>query len=106
MRKTGILTEIGSIVVGFAALLSACRDEEPTNPPGLDAGAVTAAAELDPALVREGKAIFRFDTFHDETFWTDTLKLPRVIRTSVSPATALKVGLKVDVQALPTSVRR
>jgi mono/diheme cytochrome c family protein len=105
MRKMGILTAIGLIPVGFTALLLACRDEEPTSPPGLDAGAVTAA-ELDPALVREGKAIFRFDTFHDETFWTDTLKLHRVIRTSVSPATALKVGLKVDVQALPTSVRR
>jgi hypothetical protein len=90
--------------LGFAALLMACRDDEPTNPRRFDAG--VQAAELDPALVREGKAIFRFDTFRDQTFWSDTLKLHRVIRTSVSPVAALGLGLKVDVQALPTSVKR
>jgi mono/diheme cytochrome c family protein len=49
--------------------------------------------------------IFRFDAFGDETFWTDTLRMHEVIRTSVSPATALSVGLKVDVDALPAAVR-
>ncbi len=100
MRTTSILAAIG-----FAALLSGCRDEEPTSPRRLDALA-EAAAELDPALVARGKAIFRFDTFGDETFWTDTLKLHRVIRTAVSPAAALGLGLKVDVQALPAEVRK
>ena len=49
----------------------------------------------------DGKAIFRFDTFGDEQLWTDTLRLNGVIETSVSPATALGVGLKVDSEALP-----
>ena len=82
----------------------ACRDDEATSPRRFDAGVESAA--LDPALVREGKAIFRFETFGDQTFWTDTLKLHRVIRTSVSPTAALGLGLKVDVRALPTSVKR
>jgi hypothetical protein len=99
MRHKTILTAIGA-----AAILWACGDEEPTSPPRLD-GHTEAAAALDPALIREGKKIFRFDTFGDETFWTDTLKLHRVIRNSVSPAAALGLGLKVDVQALPASVR-
>jgi cytochrome c553 len=60
---------------------------------------------LDPALVAEGKRIFRLDTYGDETFWSDTLRLHRVIRTSVAPAAALGLGLKVDVQALPPAVK-
>ena len=50
-----------------------------------------------------GRAIFRFDTFGDEQLWTDVLRMHEVIPT-VDPATALAVGLKVDVEALPASV--
>src|SRR5688500_18413442 len=60
---------------------------------------------MSPALIARGKTIFRFDTFGDETFWTDTLQLHEVIRTSVSPQAALEVGLKVDADALPPEVK-
>ena len=36
--------------------------------------------ELSPALVSKGKDIFRFETFGDETFWTDTLRMHEVIQ--------------------------
>src|SRR6266571_4064714 len=57
----------------------------------------------------EGRHIFRFDTFGDEDFWGGTLRLHQAIEGSahggvgpgVSPKTALAVGLKVDVDALP-----
>jgi Cytochrome c len=52
---------------------------------------------------RDGQAIFRFDTFGDEQLWTDVLRMHEVIAT-VPPATALAVGLKVDVDALPAEV--
>jgi mono/diheme cytochrome c family protein len=52
----------------------------------------------------EGKQIFRFDTFGDEAFWTDKLKMNTVISTAVDPTTALSVGLKVDTDALPASI--
>ena len=67
--------------------------------------AFAAQGPSSPALVEEGRMIFRFETFGDETFWTDTLRMHEVIRTSVSPTTALAVGLKVDVDALPAAVR-
>jgi hypothetical protein len=51
----------------------------------------------------QGQAIFRYDTFGDEQLWTDVLRMHEVIAT-VSPATALSVGLKVDVEALPPSI--
>src|SRR5580765_6456082 len=61
--------------------------------------------------VLQGEHIFRFDTFGDEAFWGDTLKLHEAIEGAkfggvgpgVSPKTALAVGLKVDVDALPRS---
>jgi hypothetical protein len=60
----------------------------------------------------EGRHVFRFDTFGDQAFWGDALKLHKAIEGSklggvgpgVSPNTALAVGLKVDVDALPTSL--
>jgi hypothetical protein len=64
-------------------------------------------------LIDEGRHTFRFDTFGDEAFWGDALKLHQAIAgaknggvgAGVSPATALSVGLKVDVDALPASLR-
>jgi mono/diheme cytochrome c family protein len=53
--------------------------------------------------VRDGMAIFRYDTFGDEQLWTDVLRMHEVIAT-VDPATALGVGLKVDADALPAGV--
>ena len=52
---------------------------------------------------RDGRAIFRYDTFGDEQLWTDVLRMHEVIAT-VPPATALAVGLKVDVDALPQNL--
>lgn len=54
-----------------------------------------------PVQGNNGQAIFRFDTFGDEQLWTDTLRMHEVIQSSVSPVTALSVGLKVDSAALP-----
>jgi mono/diheme cytochrome c family protein len=67
----------------------------------LCAGAFIATQRANTA-VDQGQQIFRFDTFGDEQLWTDTLRLHEVIQSSVSPATALSVGLKVDATALPT----
>ncbi|MEO8716887.1 MAG: hypothetical protein ABI423_01565 [Burkholderiales bacterium] len=53
--------------------------------------------------IDEGRQIFRFDTFGDEQLWTDVLRMHEVIAT-VPPATALAVGLKVDLDALPPKI--
>ena len=51
----------------------------------------------------DGRSIFRFDTFGSEQLWTDVLQMQEVIQ-DVTPRTALTVGLKVDVDALPPTV--
>jgi hypothetical protein len=55
-------------------------------------------------LLHEGKRTFRFDTFGDEAFWGDTLKLHQALAT-LTPRNALGLGLKVDADALPTTLQ-
>src|ERR1043166_9518260 len=60
-------------------------------------------------MMHEGRQTFRFDTFGDEDFWGNTLKLHEAIAGAanggvgpgLSPKTALALGLKVDAEALP-----
>jgi hypothetical protein len=54
-------------------------------------------------MIREGRHTFRFDTFGDEAFWGGELRLHDAIET-VSPRTALAVGLKVDAERLPAGL--
>ena len=67
-------------------------------------GASQAAADMSPQTLAEGQQVFRFETFGDEQFWTDTARMHEVVQKSVSPALALKVGLKVDAEAIPADV--
>jgi hypothetical protein len=64
-------------------------------------------------MLSDGKKIFRYDTFGSEAFWGDALQLHKAILGAknggvgpgVSPKTALSVGLKVDADALPKSLK-
>jgi hypothetical protein len=76
---------------------------------------VSAAAQgRANRLIRQGKQTFRFDTFGDQAFWGGTLHLNQAIAGAanggvgpgLSPKAALAAGLKVDVNALPPSVRK
>lgn len=64
---------------------------------------VQKPASVALAMIEQGQRVFRFDTFGDEDFWGNTLKLHQVIE-KTSPKQALELGLKVDVQALPNSI--
>jgi mono/diheme cytochrome c family protein len=82
------------VLLGVVVIVAACTFDT-VRSPGPDSGA---------AILAQGQQIFRFDTFGDETFWTDTLRMHEVIAKAVDPTTALAVGLKVDAQALPPAV--
>jgi hypothetical protein len=74
-----------------------------------DAGALDSHAG---AALQAGQMTFRFDTFGDESFWGDKLKLHQAIEgqahggvgPGVSPTTALAVGLKVDAEVIPAAL--
>jgi hypothetical protein len=60
-------------------------------------------------MLEKGRAVFRFETFGDEVFWTDKLQLHKAIADKgaggigpgLSPKAALDAGLKVDIDVLP-----
>jgi hypothetical protein len=80
------LTIIGSAL--FTLILTVAIAGEPHHPP-----------------LQDGRQIFRHDTFGDEQLWTRVLRMHEAI-SRVDPTTALAVGLKVDVDALPPAVIR
>jgi hypothetical protein len=66
------------------------------------------------AEIAKGRRTFRYDTFGDEAFWGGALQLHDAIAgeanggvgPGLSPEDALELGLKVDVAALPPSLRQ
>jgi hypothetical protein len=111
VARTHRRPSVGVAMLAFVALTAGAAASgcgSTSQPPGGTQPVATAeaptTAEASPALVAEGQKIFRFDTFGDEQVWTDTLRLHEVVEKNVDPTTALKVGLKVDADALPPGI--
>src|SRR6516165_10055853 len=87
---------------------SAQTQDKGASPTGFDA----IIQNSSERMMKEGQQIFRFETFDDQTFWGDALRLHQAIEGAkfggvgpgLSPRAALGVGLKVDVDALPASL--
>jgi mono/diheme cytochrome c family protein len=102
---------ISSSRVALALVLGAAVACAPKETPVPAAGAVDStptgfavASDSSPQTISEGQQVFRFETFGDEKFWSDTARMHEVVQKSVDPTTALSVGLKVDAEAIPADV--
>jgi len=89
-------------------------DADSTHPPEVKSQSIgVPPGRTAHDLVTSGREIFRFDTFGDEQFWGDQLRLHQAIAGAanggvgpgLSPVDALGVGLKVDLEALPARLR-
>jgi hypothetical protein len=88
--------------------VSGARRPDPRTPTVTEPDAVTTLARIE-----RGRQTFRFDTFGDEAFWGDTLRLHEAIEgeayggvgPGLTPRAALAAGLKIDIDALPGPVR-
>ena len=110
MRRVYSLVLAGTFVVILVETQlgppAAALEQEASAPIALvsaHAPALAGAQEREQRGIDAGRQIFRYDTFGDEQLWTDVLRMHEVVA-SVPPATALAVGLKVDVDALPPAV--
>ncbi len=74
------------------------------NPGATPQEGFEASSDMSARALAPGQEIFRFETFGNEKFWTDTARMHEVVQKSVSPTTALSVGLKVDAEAIPADV--
>jgi hypothetical protein len=116
-----VILPLALVLTVLAALRSdtAANAQSADSPNDVVTGSRGSGGEFDRTItvsshkmLDEGRRIFRYDTFGDEAFWGDTLRLHEAIAGSanggvgpgVSPKTALAVGLKVDADALPPAV--
>ncbi len=106
------------VIAGFVVITILQRPEKARaqTQPNPDGGIRQLANRLDQEIVNravqsieKGRETFRFDTFGDEAFWGDTLNLDAAIAGAanggvgpgLTPAAALALGLKVDIDAIP-----
>lgn len=68
--------------------------------------AVKAPAALAKGDATAGRAVFRFETFGNEGFWTDAARLAEGIRQAhVTLLDALKLGMTIDVERIDPAMR-
>jgi len=93
---------------GLAAILAGCGgggggDGESQQGPA-NAG-TPVAHQLGDAT--NGRTVFRFETFGNERFWTDAMRLPAgMIAAGVTPLQILQLGLHVDIEAVDAATRQ
>ena len=100
-----------AVIALFLSSLAGCagHDNGPGDTPATGSdGPVSSEA---PVIHQAGNAaagmlVFRFETFGNEGFWTDALKLQQgFIATRVTPIKALQLGLSVDIEALDAATQ-
>ena len=110
MQTRAKLLSFALVLTGGVVLLGVNAPKQPhTSSPADDPIQQNARRMLE-----EGRTTFRVDTFGSEAFWGDSLQLHKAIAgeklggigPGVSPKSALAVGLKVDADALPESLKR
>ncbi len=100
MSKVPCSTSV-ALALGLLAV-AACADEPLSSPrPSAAALAHPAPAPAGGGAPSTGREIFRHETWGDEAFWTNALRLHEVVEQAVDPVTALAVGLKIDATRLP-----
>src|SRR5215212_5989898 len=88
----------GVLLLFALSPLAPAKEREEASRTPVDPIASNARRMLD-----EGRRTFRDDTFGDQVFWSRILGIHQALKT-VSPRTALAVGLKVDAEALPPGI--
>jgi hypothetical protein len=107
--KRALVSGLAAVAFILAGAALAASDAQPGAAADRDADSHRDLDAHTQRVLAEGRQTFRFDTFGDEAYWGDTLRLQQAIEGTrfggvgpgVSPRTALAVGLKVDVDALP-----
>src|SRR3954452_2820616 len=102
-----VLPAAAALMLAGSILLNVSAVSKPTAGRHAPANSIS-----EQRLFSQGRDVFRYDTFGDQSFWGDSLQLHKAIEGSklggvgpgLSPRNALAAGLKVDAGALPAAV--
>ena len=86
-------------VAASAAAIAIATNVNAARPAASIAGPLDQGASLaqQSGDARAGRDVFRFETFGNEGFWTDAVRLPQGIAAArVTPLQALQLGLQID----------
>ena len=116
-----ILSHINFLIILFALVFVITQCESPKRAKRSERDASGSPNSWNVSIqdnaeqmLQKGKAVFRFETFNNEVFWTDKLQLNKAIADvkaggigkGLTPKAALDAGLKVDLDVLPNVMRK
>lgn len=102
-----------AIPLALASCDSATRPSESMTNPSMPTAGTDGPADQGQTFPRQdgnagaGRDVFRFETFGNEGFWTDAVRLPQgLVAAGVTPLKALQLGVQVDMDALDAATQQ
>lgn len=95
--KKFLRKKILSLAIPFCmlAIITGCSNDDNNS----TTAPISPISQIQQQL--NGREALRFETFGNEGFWTDAVKLPQgIVAGNVTPVQALQLGLSVNLQAL------
>ena len=102
-----VLSSNAAVAVVLSAALAGCSSEGTGIISGSD-GPTTSDAPVIHRVgaAASGRQVFNFETFGNEGFWTDAVRLQQgMVAEKVTPIMALKLGLSVDIDQLDAATQ-
>ena len=105
IRASQILVlSLSLALAGFAGPGSSRAQTPPPSDGPVNQGVRAARPDGNARL---GRDVFRFETFGNEGFWTDAVRLPAgVMAANLTPMQALKLGLNIDIDVLNAATKQ
>ena len=105
--RPGVSCLVAAVVLAISLAGCGHNDDDKDNK-GAD-GPVTSETPIvhQTGNVAAGQTVFRFETFGNENFFTDAMRLQQgIVAAGVTPIDALTLGLSVDIDALDTATQQ
>lgn len=105
LEGRGRYTRGGGVVIAAVTVLSlGCAQSGESRNGAMPASSGMSAMVGDP---KTGQDVFRFETFGNEGFWTDAMRLPQgMMDEKITLMKLLETGFHIDVEALDAATRR
>ncbi|MDQ3140037.1 MAG: hypothetical protein M3Q15_04870, partial [Pseudomonadota bacterium] len=101
----------GAAMIAAVSIVSACTSARmaPDTPQFAESDGPANQGPPLPQMMGDanvGRDVFRFETFGNEGFWTDAVRLPQGIAAArVTPMQALELGLQIDADAVDAATK-
>ena len=108
--RTRVLSALIATTAAVSAIVTVATDAAPRRAILINAGPVDQGPSLPQQLtstnIALGRETFRNETFGNEGFWTDAVRLPAgIMAAEVTPMQALELGLQIDSDAIDPATK-